>query len=509
MRREEHHFGSGVFGGREKRFSGPFVSDRAQYGRVAAEPGGVQRTGLLMGPAFSRLLRVKNKHPAPEVCVLERGRKSYLHRRIKAFKGKGERFRASARCDHSQGASGSLHVVKGSYSGGARVAVSGLVADDTTYDDRGASVVAGQGRSAVSRPRSGRLRSAPMEVTLLSDLREQLKTKGFSAEVTQALLGRWERSTVDNYSLAWRKWAVFCGDRKIDRFDPPESGPVEFLGELFTQTGSASSVNTAISALSAVLKVSLGCTLAEWPMVSEFRAAVNKKTPPGPTYRTTWDITVLLRKVETFGENESMALELLLLKVVALLRIDCFARSSDITRIFREDVIFQNDRVVLHFLRTKEWRAASQNAWGEFSAPVSIFKLKAGVSTCCYQALAVWMKRTEAIVRSQKVHGRWRTPVVCHVQGGFMGKPVSAKYVATLSYAAMRAAGVDPSFKGRTIRAAASSAAKDYGASEKEVVRQGRWTDGKMWRKYYYRSIPRVVKKTGGTLQQRIRAGLN
>ena len=113
-------------------------------------------------------------------------------------------------------------------------------------------------------------------------------------------------------------------------------------------------------------------------MVSEFRAAVNKKTPPGPTYRTTWDITVLLRKVETFGENESMALELLLLKVVVLLRIDCFARSSDITRIFREDVIFQNDRVVLHFLRTKEWRAASQNAWGEFSAPVSIFKLKAG-----------------------------------------------------------------------------------------------------------------------------------
>ena len=90
-----------------------------------------------------------------------------------------------------------------------------------------------------------------------------------------------------------------------------------------------------------------------------------------------------------------------------------------------------------------------------------------------------------------------------------MGKPVSAKYVATLSYAAMRAAGVDPSFKGRTIRAAASSAAKDYGASEKEVLRQGRWKDGKMWRKYYYRSIPRVVKKTGETLQQRIRAGLN
>lgn len=76
-------------------------------------------------------------------------------------------------------------------------------------------------------------------------------------------------------------------------------------------------------------------------MVSEFRAAVNKKTPPRPTYRTTWDITVLLRKVETLGENESMALELLLLKVVVLLRIDCFARSSDITRIFRKMLFFR------------------------------------------------------------------------------------------------------------------------------------------------------------------------
>lgn len=284
---------------------------------------------------------------------------------------------------------------------------------------------------------------------------------------------------------------------------------MEFLERLFTQTGSASSVNTAISALSAVFKVSLGDALTEWPMVSEFRAAINKKAPPGPTYRTTWDISVLLKKVETFGRNESMALELLLLKVVLLLRIDCFARSSDVTRIFREDVIFHDDRVVLQFLRTKEWRASSQIAWGELSAPVTIFKLKAKINTCCYRTLAVWMNRTTEMVRSEKVRGRWRTPVVCHVRKGLMGKPVSAKHVATMSYAAMKAAGVDPAFKGRTIRAAASSAAKDYGASEKEVLCQGRWTDGKMWRKYYYRSIPRAGGKIGGSLQQKIRAGLN
>ena len=62
-----------------------------------------------------------------------------------------------------------------------------------------------------------------------------------------------------------------------------------------------------------------------------------------PAAVTTWDITVLLRSISGMGDNDVMKLELLQLKLVLLLRIDLFARTSDLIKLFRSEVVWQKN----------------------------------------------------------------------------------------------------------------------------------------------------------------------
>ena len=63
--------------------------------------------------------------------------------------------------------------------------------------------------------------------------------------------------------------------------------------------------------------------------------------------------------------------------------------------------------------------------------------------------------------------------------------------LAKISLDVMRAAGVPDEFKSQSMRGAAASAALDYQAPMKAILRQGRWSNQSLFRKYYYRQVPR------------------
>ena len=203
-----------------------------------------------------------------------------------------------------------------------------------------------------------------------------------------------------------------------------------------------------------------------------------------------------------------MSMDSLLLKVVLLLRIDLFARSSDVPRIFRSRLLWQAGRVGVRVFRPKEWRANSARTNGNFTEPVWIARLPKNAALCTVATLELWIARSVSLVREIKVFGRTEVPLCCEVKGPSRGSRLTARRVAEMSLTAMRMAGVPDAYPARSIRSAAASACRDYGVNEKDILRQGRWADVALFNKYYYRSIEREKLKPKGSRQERLRTGI-
>lgn len=195
-----------------------------------------------------------------------------------------------------------------------------------------------------------------------------------------------------------------------------------------------------------------------------------------------------------------MDLPQLIKKVILLLRIDCFARSSDLTKIFREEIKRDEKAIELRFLRPKEWRPEGRNSFREWSPWIKVLRAN-DPQVCLVRTMDEWFRRSQRMVKP--VGGRF--PLLCWSSG----VALTAKEISAQCAGAMREAGVDEVYKPQSVRSAAASAAVDWGASLKEVVKQGRWSDKNMFLKYYYRKIPRrLPKKRGENLQEVLRTGL-
>jgi len=165
-------------------------------------------------------------------------------------------------------------------------------------------------------------------------------------------------------------------------------------------------VNHAISALTSVLQESLGVPLMASTLVSNFRKAVNTLRPTGPAAVTTWDINILLVFITKMGKNEVLSLEMLQLKVVLLLRLDLFSRTSDLTKLFRSEIVWEKNYFSCRFLRPKEWRPEGRNSIREWSTRVKVYKLLENVETCTYRTLKLWLAKTEFMVQSVVIDGQ-------------------------------------------------------------------------------------------------------
>ena len=84
-------------------------------------------------------------------------------------------------------------------------------------------------------------------------MRRLYKDRGFSEKATCIILQSWRQSSQKQYDGLIRKWVGFCSQREVDPFHPTIGLAVEFLTMLYENGLSYSSINSAGSALSAIL----------------------------------------------------------------------------------------------------------------------------------------------------------------------------------------------------------------------------------------------------------------
>ena len=200
----------------------------------------------------------------------------------------------------------------------------------------------------------------------LSDLRKVGQEKGFSEEATKVMCARWAESTLRNYEYCWRRWAAFCGNKGGDRLHPAQSLILDFLLAEFKKYNTASCVN-AISSLSSVLSFSMGMDIMSSTWVRAFRRSVNISHPTGPAIDTVWDLDLLFVFIASLGDNATMEMDMLQMKVIILLRIDLCCRTSDLVKLFRSEIKWTSSYFQCRFLRPKEWRPNGRNAYKQWS----------------------------------------------------------------------------------------------------------------------------------------------
>ena len=156
------------------------------------------------------------------------------------------------------------------------------------------------------------------EAVGLSCIRDYYKAAGFSTAVTSVLMSSWRTGTKKQYNTYIRKWLEFCCERTIDKYSPTLVQALSFLESLHGHGLSYSGLNTARSALSAIISIPDCQTFGTHPVVMRFMKGVFELQKPQPKYTQVWDVSTVLKYLATLKLN-SLSLKNLTLKLVMLL----------------------------------------------------------------------------------------------------------------------------------------------------------------------------------------------
>ena len=143
----------------------------------------------------------------------------------------------------------------------------------------------------------------------MSCVREYFRRMQIPADVTQVLMASWRKGTQKQYATYLQKWEAFSSERQVDYLAPS----LNFLFTLQKKGRSYSTLNTARSAISTIIKIE-GGNFGANPVVTRFMKGVFETRLLTPKYNSIWDLSTVL-----YYPNGTLPLKDLTFKVLMLL----------------------------------------------------------------------------------------------------------------------------------------------------------------------------------------------
>jgi hypothetical protein len=220
----------------------------------------------------------------------------------------------------------------------------------------------------------------------------------------------------------------------------------------------------------------------EHPAIVRIMKSIEKERPTIPRYSEFYDIKTLLDHIKKWGPTEELSMDSLTTKVILLLRVTTFARSSDIEYIQYSSIKFQEEGVSFNYVTKKQQRKGSQ-------CLSSFIPKYTDEILCPVRTLQHYINRTQA----------WRKPIQNEnnrfEQDRLMlslstpHDPIGSDRISNRISDLFRAAGIDEKrFKPGSLRGASASAALDAGIPVEDVLRLGQWKSFAVFEKFYNRS---------------------
>ena len=123
-----------------------------------------------------------------------------------------------------------------------------------------------------SSPAAQQRNSPPQQavaIDSLQSIRESFHQHAISSKATNIILQSWSVGTQKQYT-------PFCSKREVNSYNPPLNTVLDFLVSLHEQGLSYTTINTARSALSAVILPTDNVNIGSHPIVSRFMKGIYK-----------------------------------------------------------------------------------------------------------------------------------------------------------------------------------------------------------------------------------------
>lgn len=253
---------------------------------------------------------------------------------------------------------------------------------------------------------------------------------------------------------------------------------LEFLTELFEEGLGYSAINTARSALSAVVKTEGGKTVGSDPRVVRFLKGVFELRTPVAKYSDIWDVDILLNFFRKKNDNEELLLKELTKKLCALLLISTAQRVQTLCFITLSSIKFNNDECRIQIAgKLKHTRTNFKQKPLELKC----FPEKKVCVLCC---LCEYIDRTKELRKEND------QLLLCYQKPY---QPASKATVARWLGDVLFDAGIKD-FAPHSFRGASSSAMLRSGVSVDDIMKSAGWSNASTFQKFYNKPLVSDVK---------------
>ena len=166
---------------------------------------------------------------------------------------------------------------------------------DTLQSQSGATQIT----ESTKRTTSNMEQSEPSGVPLI---RKSIDRYDLSPSAREILMASWRSGTTKQYQTYLDRWKKYCQEHKVDLFNTVLKHPIEFLVSLYKAGLCYSAINTARSALSAMLICKDGFKFGEHPLVCRYVKVVFELKPALPRYSEVWDVNIVLDYLKMFED---------------------------------------------------------------------------------------------------------------------------------------------------------------------------------------------------------------
>ncbi|XP_073237618.1 uncharacterized protein [Porites lutea] len=324
---------------------------------------------------------------------------------------------------------------------------------------------------STSQHNSSSIGKDPKTVSM-SSLRQSILKRNISEAATSTIMQSWAANTHKQYQPYVAQWLEFCRGRKTNPYDPPIGTVLDFLVTLHDRGLKYSTLNTARSAISAVILPTNNHTIGTHPLVSRFMRGIYKSNPPTPRYHTTWNVQTVLTYLSSQDSVEKLDLKSLTLTLLMPIALVSAQRGQSI-----------------HMLDTACMKVTESSY--EFSLPEHVKQSRPSFKTPSVilkaypvnKALCVYSHLTEYLRRTQSLRGAETKLFISFVKPH---KRVSRDTISRWIRTTMESAGIDISmFKPHSTRMAATSKAKGASVPIQEILRTTGWSSSGTFDRFY------------------------
>ena len=301
-------------------------------------------------------------------------------------------------------------------------------------------------------------------------------------------MASWRPGTKKQYSTYLNKWLEFCSKRTIDYSSPKISEAVEFLMTLHSQGLSYSSINTARSALSSILKLDNCDNFGTHPLVTRFMKGIYELIKPKPKYNQIWDVSQVLDYLKTLYPLEKLSLKELTQKTVMLLLLVTGQRGQFIHLLSLNGIQLTSQTAYLS-LEEHTKTSRPNNA----AAAVTITEFTPDSRICPLTTLKAYMKETETLRNGEnKLFISFIKP----------NKAVSRDTISRWTKQVLTNSGIDTKmFTSHSTRAASATKAHQKEIPLDTILNTIGWESAKTFQKYYHKP---VLGSRGATLAEAV-----